>query len=147
MSRKKIPNNVDEYDPVIYPRKLWVAKSFDNLGDYFIFLANDGSDREVSYDKILDDIEESNGIMMTCRVIRKCDDKLGVLVILVDIEDLNSTVIPHEAVHVADYYCEQLGIYTQNFSDGNESYAYLVGWAGGCISKTVSEVKAEEYDD
>lgn len=147
MSRKKIPNNVDEYNPVIYPRKLWVAKSLDNLGDYFIFLANDGSDREVSYEKMLDDVEEDGGIMMTCQVIRKCDSKLGVLVILIDLEDLNPTVIPHEAVHVADYYCEQLGIYTQDFSASNEPYAYLVGWAGGCISKTVSEVKAEEYDD
>lgn len=141
MSRKKIPN-VDEYNPVIYPRKLWVAKSTDDLDKYFIFLANDGTDKEVDFDIIGD---TDSGIMCTCKVIRRCDDKLGVLVIIINPEEINATVIPHEAVHVADYYCEQLGIYTQDFRDGNEGYAYLVGWAGGCISRTVSNLKAENY--
>ncbi len=147
MSRKTIPSNVKEFSPVIYPRLLWVAKSLDNLGDYFVFLSNSNSDKEVSFEDMVDDIDNGGGIMVTCKVMRKSDNKLGVMVIFVDLDDFNPSVIPHEAVHVADYYYEQLGMYTQNFCDGNESYAYLVGWAGGCISKTVSELKAEEYDD
>lgn len=146
MSRKKIPN-VDEYNPVIYPRILWVAKSIEACEGYFTFLANDGSGREVSYDSILKNIEDDGGIMMTCQVIRNADDKLGVLVVFADIDEVNPTVIPHEAVHVADYFCEQLGIYTQDFSSSNEPYAYLVGWAGGCISKTLSDLKADKYDE
>lgn len=147
MSRKKIPSNVDEYDPVIYPRILWVAKSLDNLDDYFTFLANDGSDRDVSFDSLLEDVEDNNGIMITCRAMRNYDGKLGVIVIILDDDEIGPSVIPHEAVHVADYYCEELGIYTQDFKFSNEPYAYLVGWAGGSISKTVSDLKAEEYDE
>ena len=52
------------------------------------------------------------------------------------------------AVHVADYFCEQLGLYTQDFKDGNEAYAYLVGWAAGNISNTIcNELKNKEYDN
>lgn len=53
-----------------------------------------------------------------------------------------------DAVHVADYFCEQLGLYTQDFKDGNEAYAYLVGWAAGNISNTIcNELKNKEYDN
>ena len=63
-------------------------------------------------------------------------------------EDITPDMIPHEAVHVADYFCEQLGLYTQGFKDGNEAYAYLVGWAAGNISNTIcNELKNKEYDN
>lgn len=51
----------------------------------------------------------------------------------------------HEAVHVADYIFDELGMYTQSFVNHNEQYAYLVGWAAGCISKTLVNIK-REYD-
>lgn len=73
---KKTPR-VDMYDPVIYPRLLWVSTELEG-GD-----------------------------------------------------------AAHEAVHIADYIFEQLGMYSQQFHDNNEQYAYLVGWAAGCISKTI----------
>lgn len=50
----------------------------------------------------------------------------------------------HEAVHVADYIFEQLDMYSQDFSSANEQYAYLVGWAAGCISKTI--INNKKYD-
>ena len=37
---------------------------------------------------------------------------------------------------------------TQDFKDGNEAYAYLVGWAAGNISNTIcNELKNKEYDN
>ncbi len=144
--RKKL-TNLDEYNPVIYPRKLWVAKSLEDLDEYFTFLSMDGNNEPVPFDKVLGHFEADSGIMFVTRVLRNSDGALGVLVVIVDLDGVSADVIPHEAVHVADYYYEELGMYTQDFRDGNEAYAYLVGWAGGCISKTVSELKAEEYNN
>ena len=54
-------------------------------------------------------------------------DELGILVILMNEDKVTTDVIAHESVHVADYFYEQLGLYSQDFSSGNEAYAYLVG--------------------
>ena len=71
-----------------------------------------------------------------------------IVIAVTSIEDITPDMIPHEAVHVADYFCEQLGLYTQDFEDGNEAYAYLVGWAAGNISNTIcNELKNKEYDN
>lgn len=143
---KKKPVHVDEYDPVIYPRLLWVTIPSEYLGEYFTFL-DTSSNKEISYDKVLDDIDANGGIMMTSSVVRKSDGKLGVMVLVIADDLINNTVIPHEAIHVADYFCDQLGIYTQSFENGNEPYAYLVGWAGGSISNTVSKMIAEKHEE
>lgn len=125
---KKKPYDV--YSPEIYPRLLFVSTNIEDLDKYFIFL-------------------DVYGNMVTCKVIRKSDNKYGVIVIAVtSTEDITPDMIPHEAVHVADYFCEQLGLYTQDFKDGNEAYAYLVGWAAGNISNTIcNELKNKEYDN
>lgn len=139
----------DTYSPEIYPRKLFVSTSIEDLDKYFIFLDVEGNNNGNEYNKLLQEIDKYDGGMVTCKVIRKSDNKYGVIVIAVmDIEDITADMIPHEAVHVADYFCEQLGLYTQDFKDGNEAYAYLVGWAAGSISNTISnELKNKEYDN
>lgn len=139
----------DTYSPEIYPRKLFVSTNIEDLDKHFIFLDVYGNNNGDVYSKLLQEIDELDGGMVTCKVIRKSDNKYGVIVIaIVDIEDITADMIPHEAVHVADYFCEQLGLYTQDFKDGNEAYAYLVGWAAGSISNTISnELKNKEYDD
>lgn len=145
---KKIPR-IDTYDPVIYPRLLFVTTDTKDLDDKFEFLTlNYGDDDGGGYTRLLRSINKENFGAVTCPVIRRSDDRYGVLVIILNVEGIAPDVIPHEAVHVADYICEQLNMYTQDFSEGNENYAYLVGWAAGSISKTVSNrLKEKEYDD
>lgn len=145
---KRIPR-VDTYDPIIYPRLLFVTTETKGLDTIFEFLTtNYGDDDGGGYTRLLRSIDKENFGAVTCPVIRKSDDRYGVLVIILDTDKITSDVIPHEAVHVADYICEQLSIYTQDFSEGNENYAYLVGWAAGSISKTVSNrLKEKEYDN
>lgn len=139
---RKTPK-IDIYNPTIYPRLLFVTTDIEDLDKYFEFMIIGG------YDGLLKTINEENpGGAVTCPVMRKSDYKYGVLVIILDLDDITSDIIPHEAVHVADYICSELDIYTQDFKDGNESYAYLVGWAAGSISKTVSnKLKEKEHDD
>lgn len=133
---KKKPYDV--YSPEIYPRLLFVSTNIEDLDKYFIFLDVYGNNDGSEYNKLLQEIDKYDGGMVTCKVIRKSDNKYGVIVI----------AIANEAVHVADYFCEQLGLYTQDFKDGNEAYAYLVGWAAGNISNTIcNELKNKEYDN
>ena len=40
---------------------------------------------------------------------------------------------------------EELGVHAvESYSQGNENYAYLVGWAAGCISKTIIKEKQND---
>lgn len=138
---------IDTYDPKIYPRILWVADDIEDLDKVFYFMKTNNP-TEISketFDDIIDDVEEGSSIAVTCPVMHRVTNKLGVLVILLDKECADHNVIAHESVHVADYFYNQLGLYTQDFVDGNEAYAYLVGWSAGCISDTL--IKSKKYDN
>ena len=104
---KKKPYDV--YSPEIYPRLLFVSTNIEDLDKYFIFLDVYGNNDGSEYNKLLQEIDKYDGGMVTCKVIRKSDNKYGVIVIAVtNTEDITPDMIPHEAVHVADYFCEQL---------------------------------------
>ena len=106
---KKKPYDV--YSPKIYPRLLFVSTNIEDLDKYFIFLDIYGNNDGSEYNKLLQEIDKYDGGMVTCKVIRKSDNKYGVIVIAVaNAEDITPDMIPHEAVHVADYFCEQLGV-------------------------------------
>lgn len=138
---KKLP--IDTYDPKVYPRKLWVTNEVEGLDKVFIFMRTDDLDKEnLNGYKSL--VEMDNAIMCTCPVMRISDGKYGVLVIAMSIEDVNTESIAHESVHVADYFFNQLDLVSQDFTDGNEAYAYLVGWAAGCISNSMIKYNKEE---
>ena len=90
------------------------------------------------------DLLDGSGVLATCPVIRKSDGKKGVVVIILDWDELIPGDEAHEAVHAADYMFDELGMYSQSFAEHNEQYAYLVGWIAGCISKTI--IKLKQYD-
>ena len=54
---------------------------------------------------------------------------------------MDSSLIAHESVHIADYFYEACGCNSEDFTDGNEAYAYLVGWAAGCIANVLIKEK------
>lgn len=138
--RKK--RNIDMYDPQIYPRKLWVAVGPEELDEQFKFYYTDKS-------KLIENIEEELAdddiAMCTYSVCRRSDGLYGCLVYAPNLNAITDDVIPHEAVHVADYMYEETGIRAiESYSQGNESYAHLVGWAAGCISKTIIKEKQND---
>lgn len=105
---KKKPYDV--YSPEIYPRLLFVSTNIEDLDKYFIFLDVYGNNDGSEYNKLLQEIDKYDGGMVTCKVIRKSDNKYGVIVIAVtSIEDITPDMIPHEAVHVADYFFSRMG--------------------------------------
>lgn len=96
---KKKPYDV--YSPEIYPRLLFVSTNIEDLDKYFIFLDVYGNNDGSEYNKLLQEIDKYDGGMVTCKVIRKSDNKYGVIVIAVtSIEDITPDMIPHEAVQL-----------------------------------------------
>lgn len=90
---KKKPYDV--YSPEIYPRLLFVSTNIEDLDKYFIFLDVYGNNDGSEYNKLLQEIDKYDGGMVTCKVIRKSDNKYGVIVIAVtSTEDITPDMIP-----------------------------------------------------
>jgi hypothetical protein len=136
---KKMPK-IDMYDPQIYPRRLYVAVEVEDLHKYFRLLSTD-SEVEFTENEAREAFQEKDYAMVTRSVINKEDSKYGALIQIPDLDVIDQTDISHEAVHAADYMYQELGMYTYDFKDGNEGYAYLVGWIAGCISKSIIKAK------
>lgn len=130
---------IDKYDPVIYPRLLWVATEITDLDKMFVFCNTNDFTKENPdiYKNLVEDYEAGCTSAMTIPVIHKSSGRSGVLVLIFDLDsdDLSNT-IPHEATHVTDYIFDSLGLSADVFSR-NECYAYLLGWAASCISSSV----------
>lgn len=137
------------YSPEIYPIYLYVGTR-DNLDE-----ANKVFD---AYDTVLDAAKGINpGVIsfskgsttaITVAVREKETGSIGLLV-LIDMKYYDSMftitdTIPHEAVHVADGMFDHLGLKKSTFEEGNEHYAYLVGWIAGKISNYIIEYKKKE---
>lgn len=130
---------IDKYDPVVYPRLLWVATEITDLDNVFVFCNINDFTKENpdTYKNLVEDYETGCTSAMTIPVIHKSSGRSGVLVLIFDLnsDDLSNT-IPHEATHVTDYIFDSLGLSADVFSR-NECYAYLLGWAASCISSSV----------
>ena len=118
MIKKKILGYY-EYDPVIYPRKLWV-----HIGDDFKELAP-----KAFCNIVVDENKDYYGVEYG-EVIRKSDDKYGILVSFPKRKDMTMDICVHEASHVCDDLENAL-----NIKHGDEPSAYLLGWIASCINK------------
>ena len=117
MIKKKILGYF-EYDPVIYPRKLWVHIGYD-LKE----LAP-----KAFYNVVIDENKDYRGVEYG-EVVRKSDDKYGILVSFPKRKDMTMDVCVHEASHVCDDLEKATGL-----EHGGESSAYLIGWIASCIN-------------
>lgn len=108
-----------EYDPVIYPRKVWV-----HIGTDFKELAS-----EVFAGELIFDDKMCNGAVFD-EVIRKSDDKYGILATSPSAKEMTMKVCSHEASHVCDDIEKAIGM-----EHGGKASAYLLGWIADCINK------------
>lgn len=132
---------VHKYE-TLYPRTLWVVnvENEDPIGllNRFIFYLN-----SPGWDKINKNIEEefdkasATAIAGCYAVEEKTTGKLGLLLILFQLDAVDTAIVAHESVHVADYFYEVCGCNSEDFSEGNEAYAYLVGWVAGCVANVL----------
>lgn len=114
---------IHEFDPVIYPLKLWVIKNpTDNIiGETF---------EEFDGTKINYTPSKTSAASTYNKVIcNKETQKYGVLVLIKSKTTIN--YIAHEATHVARIFWDWL----DEEATGREADAYLVGWIAKCIDE------------
>lgn len=116
-----------EFDPQIYPRKLWVTVGvpFEELKDEFedIDKMPESVDASVDYTRKL-----------------KPEVMGGVLVRYLNTDAMTTKIITHESAHIAvgifDYIGAPIDIKHQ------EPFAYLCGWIAKCIEE-VKQIETE----
>lgn len=133
---KEKTTKIHEFDPVIYPFRLWVmnnpTKDFlkenffclnPSTGDYWDFEDNDIPSPKIAY-------------AVTAAVKNKQSKKNGALVILLDKKGFNVGMAAHEASHVCDILADYLGLNAiRSFYETGEARAYVMEWATNCINK------------
>ena len=114
---------IHEFDPVIYPCKLWVAITTEcrTLSERF----------EWKYDGTEIDIDFENTDAITGLVRCKEDDRIGVLIVFENRKVCTISNIAHEASHAVDDIWQRIG--EKNI--GHEANAYLIGWIAKCIEE------------
>lgn len=109
-----------EYDPMIYPRKIWVAVG--------------ASTEELSAEFVgIDDMGDAD-IAVTYYTVRKSDKKYGVLIRFRKRGDITPSVSSHEAVHAALEIFRCIGAEVD--VENQEPLAYIVDWITDCIWKS-----------
>ena len=125
MKRKKGSGEVYEFDPKVYPQKLWISV---------------GATKEDFAD--FDEISEMNNATIAdttaiCKL--KPKKRGGVLIRFRNRNDINFENVTHESIHAAMCildYCD-----VKFHADNQEPVAYMAGWVAKCIER----VKYKRY--
>lgn len=117
--------NIREFDPVIYPFRLWVIVGGTDKEITDSFLQYEGEEIE-SLDK---GISKSEAFAMP--VISKESNRYGVVVYFVNRRVMTCSVIAHESSHAAKFLFEHIGADVKE----HEPFEYVVGWIAGCCEK------------
>ena len=64
------------------------------------------------------------------RVIRRSDNRYGILVSFISVKEMTMSVCCHEASHACDGIKNAIGM-----DHGGEASVYLMGWIASCINK------------
>lgn len=132
----------------IYPRRIWFIDSVEDL-DGFTFYRGGGNYTEClnSKEEVTQGIEGGHFALLTHAVADE-NENLGVIIYVDSNMEHDTGSFAHEAVHVADYVFDELGMLSQSYDDGNEPYAYLVGWITNKIKEYYdSRRKQESMED
>lgn len=125
-----------EFRNDIYPRKLWVATSWEEVKDKFVCHKND---------EPIEKYEDGNAYTYQC-VMHKKSKKYGTLILFIlEGNVLGSDIvgrISHESLHAANSIFDEMGIGYDLTND--EHAAYFVGWIARCCWKVLQK---EIYKD
>ena len=114
-----------EFDPGIYPRRLWVMMFGTHKEVQEAFSERDGS--EILF-------PDQTGREPACTVIPVWHKESGKYGFLLFVQDaLSVGQMAHEAVHVATYLFDEIG--AEHTVYNQEPFAYLVGWVADCMER------------
>ena len=115
-----------EYDPVIYPRKLWVMPQATEAEIRMCFTEHDGEEIEWNDKECL--------ATTFPEVCAKADGKYCVLVVFQGKASMTMGNICHEASHILDDFIDVLPL-AREPRGHNEHLSYLLQWIGDCINR------------
>ncbi len=124
---------VHEFDPKVYPFRLWVGKKvpFEYVRENFWELDSERNRCEFERERY----ERNSFIIATCYpVADKHEGWIGILMVIHRPSFLDVETMAHESSHITDYLCETLGLEGYSFEQG-EARAYFTGWCAKCIDK------------
>lgn len=126
-------SKIHEFDPVIYPYKLWViiSKKPTDITDNFLEY-NGGEIRDIEKDT------EMLGAF-TMPVMDKKQTSYGVIIYFRSKKDISYQLVAHEASHAAKYLFSHIGADVEP----HEPFEYVVGWVAGCIEKVKNKRNGE----
>ena len=114
----EIQKGLYEFDPQIYPRKLWVAVTKGTFSDVF--------DTELKELGEYDNADVNN-------VHHKEKDLGGLLIRFRSADEITAENTTHESTHVAIEIFDYIGARID--ANNQEPFAYLCGWVAGCIEE------------
>lgn len=121
----------------VYPRSVYIVivenkNDLKKIADtYTAYRIIKGMNAERDQKDFLETLENhfNDDTLAACYpVLNKESNALGVLCVIFKPDYVNCSTLAHESVHMADYFFESLGMNGEDFTDGDEPYAYLVGW-------------------
>ena len=124
-----------EFDPVIYPTRLWVCKKpcTEDVSELFYPFNNDGE----IVDSFCGTFEYVSGKYANTMIVgNKKSLMRGCLVSIFLPGGCGAGVCAHEALHYIAYLSEQFDIHLGGF-DNSEPLAYLEQWATNCIDSVL----------
>lgn len=124
-----------EFDPVIYPTRLWVCKKpcTEDISELFYPFNNDGE----MVDSFGGTFEYVSGKYANTMIVgNKKSMMRGCLVSIFLPGGCGAGVCAHEALHYIAYLSEQFDIQLGGF-DKSEPLAYLEQWATNCIDSVL----------
>ncbi len=128
---------LQEFDCVIYPRKLWVATSWEDVKNKFVCYKNN--------DKPIEEYDSGDAYTYSY-IMHKKSKKYGTLILFIlEGEILGSEMvgrIAHESLHSANAIFNELGIEYGLTHD--EHAAYMVGWVAKCCWEVLQKVIYEK---
>ena len=128
-------DKIYEFDPVIYPTRLWVSILPDfKTVDREFYLLDDN-------DEVVDDSKsefDSHGsaIVTTFVVANKKSGWKGCLVVIWRKSQCGCGICAHEATHVYDWFDKELGLNCQEWGN-DEPKSYFVQWVANSIDKVL----------
>lgn len=110
---------IHEFDPIIYPRKLWVVVNpcMKELRDVFEDISELAENTEAQVENVYNKIEKRG----------------GVIIVFGNRKYMTQGTITHEAIHVAFSIMEYID-YKLDYNN-QEPLTYLAGWVANCIDK------------
>ena len=123
---------IHEFNPQVYPFRLWIGIKipFDEATKFYN-LVDENEVEEFNENQYY----SHSRTRCTCMpVVRKEDNRIGILCSIWDVKGMTIGDVTHESLHITDFLCEYLGIKSHSFDDG-EPRAYFAGWVANCIDQ------------